>query len=689
MPRSAPIEPAARPDEGAVMNVIGRVVSRTRARHAIVGTTLFLVLVAAGIVARQAALGVGLGIVAGGAALWRGRGERSTAAAARRIEQASPGSRNLVITAEELFRHPDRAAPWMRARVLSDAAEPARSIRTAQVAPLRGPVVALLLAVCLVAALATAIGRTSSRALLTTVANAGNVVQVAASAPLQIDVTVTPPAYSGKPVYEARNPERIEAIQGSSLRISVSGPGAAWRVRSAAGALPSRESPGKTVVETRVSESGYFAIEPTQDAAAPRARRLIPLVMIPDRAPTVRVEIPGRDLIVQDGKASVAVEASASDDFGVHALEIRYTKVSGAGEQFEFEEGTLPLTVTRVSNASWRTRGRISLALLKLEPGDSLVYRAIARDGRPGDEGLATSETFFIEVAGPGQAALEGFEMPPAEERYALSQQMIVLKIQRLRARERRMSEDALAAAAAPIAAEQRAVRANFIFLMGGHVEDRELEAEPSHEHEIEEGRLENAARDDINAAVVHMSRAEQELGAVDTTSALDAARAAVQALQRAFGRRRYILKTIPVGSRVDPSRRLSGELPEAGDWRRDPGPSSSDRETQESRTLLLRMLQTAASLRAGRTIDPSVFVSLAEQALAIEPGAAVWQDVARRLQALADGRDSTPQHRSAQLSEAIGPALARARRAGRMPVHRGTRTLTGLEGAWATEFRR
>lgn len=687
MPLSTPIALTAKPDDGAVMDAIGRVVSRTRARHAIVGTIMFLLLVAAGIVSRQTALGVGLGIVVGGTALWRGRGERSTAAAARRIERTLPGSRNLVITAEELFRHPDRAAPWMRARVLSDAAAPARAIRVAQVAPLRGPVVALLLSACLVTALATGIDRTSSQALLTTVAKVGNVVQVAVSAPLQIDVTVTPPSYTGKPVHEARNPERIEAIQGSSVTITLSGPEGAWRVRSPAGVLPSREMSGKTVVEARVSESGYFAIEPLKDTAGPRARRLIPLVMTPDRAPTVRVEIPGRDLIVQDGKARVGVEASASDDLGVHALEIRYTKVSGTGEQFEFEEGTLPVTVTRASNVSWTTRGRILLESLKLEPGDSLVYRAVARDGRPGDEGQATSETFFIEVAGPGQAVLEGFEMLPSEERYALSQQMIVLKIQRLRAREQRMSADARSAAAAAIAAEQRAVRANFIFLMGGHVEDEELEAEQS--HEIQEGRLENAARNEINAAVVHMSRAEQGLVAADTTSALAAAKAAVQALQRAFGRRRYILKTIPVGSRVDPSRRLTGELPEAGDWRREPDPSSADRETRESRNLLLGMLQTAASIHAGRSIDPSVFVSLAEQALAIDPGAAVWQDVARGLQVVADGRGSTRQDRSKQLSEAIGPVLARARRAARLPVHRGTRIPSGLEGAWATEFSR
>ena len=176
MPLSAPIELTAKPDDGAVMNAIGRVVSRTRARHAIVGTTVFLLLVAAGILSRQIALGVGLGIVAGGTALWRGRGERSTAAAARRIERTFPGSRNLVITAEELLRHPDRAAPWMRARVLSDAAAPARAIRAAQVAPLRGPVAGLLLSACLVTALATGIDRTSSQALLTTVANMGNAV---------------------------------------------------------------------------------------------------------------------------------------------------------------------------------------------------------------------------------------------------------------------------------------------------------------------------------------------------------------------------------------------------------------------------------------------------------------------------------------------------------------------------------
>ena len=183
------------------------------------------------------------------------------------------------------------------------------------------------------------------------------------------------------------------------------------------------------------------------------------------------------------------LRASASDDFGLQSLEMRYTKVSGTGEQFEFEEGSLPMGGVARERAS---RGRGARRLPSPRSGSSPATRwstAWSRAiGGPGEAGLASSDTFFIEIAGPGQVALEGFEMPPDQERYALSQQMIVLKIQRLRARERTLGRAALEEATAAIAAEQRAVRANFIFLMGGHVEDEEEEAERS--NEIAEGRL-------------------------------------------------------------------------------------------------------------------------------------------------------------------------------------------------------
>jgi len=686
MLRNQPAEPAGRYGGVAVVaHVLKEIVRRTWIHHAMGSSTVALMAVAAGTVVGRMDLGLAAGLVAGGIMLWRGRLARTDAAAAKRIEDVLPGCRNVVITAEELLRHPNRASPWMRARVLDDAAEPARSVHVAQVVPLLRQVAFFALSACAVAALATGRGQTASQALRATIANVSNAGNVAASAPLRIVVTVTPPAYTGKPPRQERDPDRIDAIEGSSVRIAVSGPRSGWNVRSATGTLASSRLAGETIAETIAAESGYVVIEPLDQAAATEDPRLIPIAVTRDRAPIVRVETPGRDLVLPNAKTPVAVAASASDDFGVHSLEIRYTKVSGTGEQFEFEEGTLPVTVTRESDVAWKAGGQIPIASLKLEPGDALVYRAVARDGRPDGRGLATSDTFFIEIAGPGQVALEGFEMPPDQERSALSQQMIVLKIQRLRVRERTMPPAALAEATASIAAEQRAVRANFIFLMGGHVEDEEVEAEQS--NEIQEGRLQNAARDDVNRAITHMSRAEQALVAVDTASALAAARAAVDALQRAFGRSRYILRTIPVQSRVDPSRRLTGELSGAGDWRRDLEPPTTDRETGEARNLLSRMLDVASAVRAGRTLDPAVFTSLAEQALAIDPGAAAWQDVARRLEAVrhsAPARDTT-----SHLSEAIGPVIARTRRVARRPPHPGTRSAAGLLGAWAKEFQR
>ena len=242
-------------------------------------------------------------------------------------------------------------------------------------------------------------------------------------------------------------------------------------------------------------KSGYLAVEP-RGGDATALRRLLPVTVIPDRAPTIRVEAPGKDLLLPDAKPVIALAAGATDDFGLQSLELRYTKVSGSGEQFEFKEGTLPLAIARSSPREWKATAELALSRIGLEPGDAMIYRVVGRDERPGDAGAASSETFFIEVAGPGQVALAGFELPPDRERYALSQQMIVLKLERLRAREKGLDRSVLEQEVGNLAAEQRAVRANFVFLMGGQIEDEEAEAE--HSHEIQEGRLENTARREI-----------------------------------------------------------------------------------------------------------------------------------------------------------------------------------------------
>jgi hypothetical protein len=312
---------------------------------------------------------------------------------------------------------------------------------------------------------------------------------------------------------------------------------------------------------------------------------------------------------------------------------------------------------------------------LKLGPGDSLVYRAVARDARPGDAGTASSDTYFIEVAGPGQVPLEGVEMPPELERYAMSQQMIVLKLERLRAREPKMTREAVTEEAASLAAEQRTVRANFIFLLGGHVEDEFEEAEQS--HEIQEGRLENSARRDINAAISQMTRAEQGLTAVNTAAALPPAREAVESLQRAFGRSRYLLRSLAVRSRLDPSRRLTGDLEGAGDWRRAVGEPPA-RAGEAARRLANDLLAMSVTLRDGGRPDPKRLATLAESALAIDPASPFWNDIAQDLLGV-------------EAAASLGPIVARVSREasrGLVPPTPLAQPASPLERAFMTERR-
>lgn len=542
----------------------------------------------------------------------RGRTRRSAAAA---IERAQPACRNLVVTAEELERRPAQITPGMADRVFSDAARAVSGLRAADVVPLGRAFLALLLAVAAVLA-ASSQGRTSIQRALAPVSR---IIQETTAAP-QIRITVTPPAYAVKPPVRLTNPERIDALEGSLIRFDIP---ATSRVRF---------GNAEPATELVARESGYFAVE-SPDAGG--RRLLIPLSVTRDRAPSVRIEAPGKDLLLPDGGGMIPLAITASDDLGLEALELRYTKVSGTGEQFEFVEGSLPVTVRRTSVRDWRAQAQLALASLRLEPGDSVVYRAVARDRRPGDAGLADSDTYFVEIAGPGQVALAGVDMPPQLERYAMSQQMIVLKLERLRAKEAALARPAVVEEAQGIAAEQRTVRANFVFLLGGHVEDEEVEAEQS--HEIQEGRLENTARKDINAAISHMTRAEQGLVAVNTGAALPPARAAVEALQRAFGHRRYLLRSLPVRSRVDPSRRLTGDLDDAGHWRRI-SPDAAAREGEAARRMLERLLEAAEEVTAGRRAETARMQQLAEAALSIAPSSSLWQGIAR---SLLDARDA------------------------------------------------
>jgi hypothetical protein len=219
-------------------------------------------------------------------------------------------------------------------------------------------------------------------------------------------------------------------------------------------------------------------------------------------------------------------------------------------------------------------------------------------------------------------------------------------------------------------------VRGNFIFLLGGHVEDEEEEAAQS--HEIQEGRLENTARRDINAAISQMTRVEQRITALEIGAALPPARAAVEALQRAFGRSRYLLRSLAVRGRLDPSRRLTGDLAEAAGWRRTAGePPPPPHAGIQS--LLSVVLESVERSRAGQHPDAGRLLQIGELALKIDPSAAVWQGISREITAAGD--TAALERVSAQVS---GQLVA-----GTLPRTGITASESPIQRAFRTERRR
>lgn len=563
--------------------------------------------------------------------------------AARTVEHIDGSLRNLLITAQQLMAAPALTRPYMRDRVLDDAARRMTSVDLARSLPVwRDAIIVAAATVLLVVAAAIPFPATAG----TTSGLARSARSLAELGVRGFSLEITPPAYTNRAVSLLQDPSVLEVLSGSQATL---------RLRNAAGA---RVRLGDVTVPIAGGvarfvfvDSGYIAIE------GGGLDRLIPVTVVPDRAPVVRIAAPGKDLRVATTAAAIPIVVEATDDLGLQSLDLRYTVVSGMGEQFAFTEGALPAKVSHTSKTAWRLEASLSLATLKLEAGDALIYRAVGSDRRPGDAGIGASETFFVEVAGPGDVPLEGVEMPPDKERYALSEAMIVLKIERLQARERGLSRDALLEAAGTIAAEQRAVRANFIFMLGGEVEDEQVEAESS--NEISEGRFANQARHEIVAATVRMGRVEKALGVPATPEALTQAREAVRTLQRAFGHSRYLLRALPSRARLDPARRLSGDVSSALDWTRAAAAVASDPQVETARLALADLAAASVALgdAARRPAIGALLGRLAERLLA--PGSAAdWQTSAREVIAARNALTADHADQAAAALRRAAPAL-------------------------------
>jgi hypothetical protein len=515
----------------------------------------------------------------------------------------------LIVTAIELGIRPRPVRAEIRDEIVRQASARSSAIDVRKTIPIAQPITiaVVILAGCVVLSRigGDAYPLRSQVPLIAPLSGAGTT---------PIEVRVTPPAYTRRRVEVFRDPVQVNVLAGSRIQIP-----AARR-------------------DWIANESSAIELR-TSNEAEPK---FLSIVVTPDLPPGIRVVEPGKDAAFAQPNGQVAIRIQTTDDLGLTSLSLKFTKASGGGENVAFTEGEVPLRIDRRGDRHWNAQASLDLESLGLADGDILVYRAIARDTNPQGSPVS-SEQYLIEIGRNAEIADAGFALPSEEKKYAISQQMVIYKTEKLIAQRSTRPADALDQARS-IAIEQRMVRAEVVFLGGGEVEDELEEAAKS--DELTEGRLQNTGRAEMLKAINAMSRAEAQLNDGRTEEALVFEKQALAGLERALDRRRYFLRTMPDRSRIDANRRLTGERRDARSWEREsqitPAPPAIEGQRQ-----LMR------DLAAGAAAD----VTLAARLAAVDPASSELQKAAV---ALASARDDAARRaaRSAAMTALMNHAL-------------------------------
>ncbi len=648
--------------------------------------------------------GVAIAMAGAGAALgwWRARPDPRRAA--HELEGRLPQSRNLLVTAQELLADTDASARpevvSVTPLVLQRAGAFAESIEIAQILPRRRRALELAGSVALLATMFLLVhgaGPTAVQPVSALVSAVTGRVDIS-----RITVRITSPAYTRQAPEVLRDPTRIDALAGSlvTLTMDASADTIMVTTRDSTQSL-ARSADGTFSFAMRASADGFIGVVPRAAGGRAGPRRLIGVSVRSDEAPRVRIVAPARDLIVPDAKRTLDIGIEADDDLALGSLRLRYTKVSGSGERFTFSEGEVPVSIVRARPVEWTARAALALAPLLQEPGDLVVYRAVATDSRPGSPAIE-SDAFIAELAAPGGVAALGFSLDPDEDRYALSQQMVILKTERLLAQRGSLAPATLAEQAMLLAGEQRRVRAEFVFMMGGEFaqqvtgEDGMTELDEHEEAESEgdlaAGRMVNRGRTALLSAVRAMSRAAVALTTAELTPALAQEKFALTQLQEAFARNRFLMRALSQREQLDMTRRLTGRLDSIAR-----GSARIPEGRSEARQLALRaLLGELTAARAARVSESrgdlrdelrgeSPFVAIAQRLLQTDPSSRATQRIAALLTDA--GAAAAPQAARVLLdSAAVGlTALLRdgLRPAASAPMSADARRLhAGLEAA-------
>jgi hypothetical protein len=281
-----------------------------------------------------------------------------------------------------------------------------------------------------------------------------------------VSYTVRPPAYSGMEAVVGGALTPITALPGSVIEVRGDGrtsPGELTVTAVGGEPLPHRVTAGGWAVDWVVGRDDRGLVVALEGPAGPLEQKVLPLRLLRDRAPEVALSAPSADMVLATASGRITIRATATDDYGVQDLTLHWVRSRGSGESFDFSEGQWPWqSVERTSRGA---TGALTVMMdtLGLEAGDVIHVRAMTTDGNDvTGPGIGVSETRQIRISRADDLSdvttVIGFPID-REREPLLSQRMIILLTEELRASSSGLDAAELREASADIAGEQARLR--------------------------------------------------------------------------------------------------------------------------------------------------------------------------------------------------------------------------------------
>ncbi|WP_439880698.1 DUF4175 family protein [Pontibacter sp. MBLB2868] len=208
----------------------------------------------------------------------------------------------------------------------------------------------------------------------------------------RIEITVNPPAYTGKQPYRADNPNlRVEEGATVSWRIETNRPAKQIQLELNEQKPLSFKAQGTSYTLSRsFTASALYTINLDGQKSA-----FYTLEIIPDNAPVIQIQKPEQYTEILFGEPQrVKLQARLTDDYGIREANMIATVAKGTGEAVKFREEKIKLNLNG-SRRSYSLSQTLDLQKMGMTYGDELYFYLQAWDNH---RGYTRSETYFVQI---------------------------------------------------------------------------------------------------------------------------------------------------------------------------------------------------------------------------------------------------------------------------------------------------